>query len=135
MSGQAAIVSLPGRGRTVGFVLREPPSSNRYWRHIVIKNQARVLLSTEARQYRAEVAQEIARLGIAPLSGPISVMLTWDRARRSGDLDNRLKQLLDALKGLAFGDDADIVELHAARTDHGTGKVHVLLKTAGLGAA
>jgi Holliday junction resolvase RusA-like endonuclease len=32
-------------------------------------------------------------------------------------LDNRLKVLLDALNGIAYNDDADIVELHAYRLD------------------
>jgi Holliday junction resolvase RusA-like endonuclease len=34
---------------------------------------------------------------------------------RRGDLDNRLKILLDALNGLAWLDDAQIVELYARR--------------------
>ena len=48
---------------------------------------------------------------------PIAVSLTWYRGRRAGDLDNRLKQVLDALQGLCYVDDKQIVELHAHRKD------------------
>lgn len=36
---------------------------------------------------------------------------------KSGDLDNRLKISQDALKGICFEDDRQIVELHAFRFD------------------
>lgn len=120
----------PHADRVIRLILPEPPSSNRYWRHVVIRGQARVLLSTAARQYRAEVAGLVARDRIRPLNGPVAVTVTWDRSRRAGDLDNRMKQLWDALKGLAFGDDADIIEIHAYRTDQGTGTVRIELRRA-----
>ena len=39
------------------------------------------------------------------------------RARRAGDLDNSLKVLLDALNGIAFEDDSQVVEIHARREE------------------
>ena len=39
------------------------------------------------------------------------------RPQRSGDLDNRLKCLLDSLNGIAWSDDGQIVEIHAYRHD------------------
>lgn len=92
-----------------------PPSANRYWRHVGSK----VLLSAEARAYRLKV-QLLAKSQksiLRPLAGPLSVFVDVHRPRRAGDLDNSLKQLLDALRGVAFEDDSQIVELHAFRHD------------------
>lgn len=93
------------------LTLPEPPSINRYWRHV----GARVLLSREGRLWKegARVRAMAARL--KPLHGPVAVTLTWYRSRRAGDLDNRVKIVLDCLKGFAYGDDAQVVELHAYR--------------------
>lgn len=99
------------------ITLPYPPSANRYWRHVVVRGQARVLLSAEAREYRATVGRIAMIKRLRPASGPVVVTLRFYRPRRSGDLDNRLKQVLDALQGWAFADDAQVVELHAVRRD------------------
>lgn len=95
--------------------LPEPPSSNRYWRHA----RGRTYLSREAIDYRRAVAEAYAGQGQAAMfaDAPIVVSFTWYRSRRAGDLDNRAKQVLDALQGLAYANDAQIVELHAYRKD------------------
>lgn len=101
------------------FTLPEAPSSNRYWRHVGPK----VLLSSQARAYRKHVATCVLTaladrritLVAAKAVGPIAVTVHWYRGRRAGDLDNRLKITLDALRGLLFEDDAQIAELHAVR--------------------
>lgn len=53
-----------------------------------------------------------------PLDGPVVLTCRWYRSRRSGDLDNRLKVLIDALRGYAYVDDKQIIEIHAYRYDH-----------------
>jgi Holliday junction resolvase RusA-like endonuclease len=107
----------------IRLTLPEPPSANRYWRHVVVKGQGRTLLSSAARTYRLAVQLLASRC--KPIPGKVTVVIRWDRKRRSGDLDNRLKQVLDALQGIAYTDDQAIVELHAYRTDRGSGTVQV----------
>ena len=97
--------------------LPEPPSANRYWRHA----KGRTYLHKDARAYRLVVRmayiQRTKSLKIAFPDEPLSVTFTWLRARKSGDLDNRIKQLLDALCGLAYTDDDQIVHIDATRYD------------------
>jgi len=105
------------------LTLPEPPSANRYWRHA----KGRTYLSAEALAYRdavlrawasAKTTQRLLRkTGLRRMVGPISFTFTWYRGRKSGDLDNRTKQLCDALRGYAYEDDSQIVELHAYRVD------------------
>lgn len=93
--------------------LPEPPSANRYWRHA----RGRTYLSIEAVQYRIAVLAACKRAKVKRLDGPLALTFHWYRGRKSGDLDNRSKQLLDALRGYAYTDDSQIVELHAYRYD------------------
>lgn len=98
----------------IELTLPEPPSSNRYWRNV----NGRMILSKEAREYRKAVALTCLRVFRGePMVGPVSVTLVWHRGRKSGDLDNRIKQALDALQGSLIGDDAQICELHCFRAD------------------
>jgi crossover junction endodeoxyribonuclease RusA len=94
----------------VKLIVPYPPSSNRYWRHIVMRGRAITLLSREAREYKKEVSLMLS--GIQPLSGAIRFTATVFRPRRAGDLMNREKVLSDALQGFAFHDDKQIVESH-----------------------
>lgn len=116
--------------------LPEPPSANRYWRSIAIKGRVRVLLSKEARAYRKAVegaVWEAAPAGLRKVfhGYPVSVSITWYRARKSGDLDNRIKQVLDALKGSVYTDDDQVEHIEAWRVDDprykGIGGVRVLV--------
>ena len=50
-----------------------------------------------------------------PKSRPKSVAAEADTARP--DLDNVVKVVLDALNGLAYADDAQVVEIHATKHD------------------
>ena len=101
----------------VALHLSEPPSANRYWRHV----GPRVLLSREAKAYRLAVRAEYVRtlgtLRVAFPDGPLAVALTWHRSRKSGDLDNRIKITLDSLRGTAYMDDAQIVRINAERKE------------------
>ena len=95
------------------LVLPEPPSLNVYWR----KFRNRMVLSAEGRAYKEAVWIEGKRRQLRPLRGPIAVTVRWYRARKAGDLDNRLKCIFDALEDVAFTNDNQVTEIHATRHD------------------
>jgi len=97
----------------VNFILPVPPSANRYWRTTVIKGRAMTFVSKEAQQYKKIVA-EITSMP-TPLFSEISIAVKFFRAQRSGDLDNRLKCLFDAMQKIVYVNDSQIVEIHAYR--------------------
>ena len=80
-----------------------PPSANRYYRTV----NGRPILSAIARQYRATV---VAMYNDQPLTGRLSVTITANPPDlRKRDLDNLLKQTLDALQHAGiYLDDAQI---------------------------
>ena len=95
------------------IVLPYPPSANRLWSY----SRGGVFKSQAARAYHWALAAAWHEANVDKLDGEIAVTLYIYRPRRTGDLDNRVKALLDALNGLAGDDDAQIVELHAYRLD------------------
>ena len=108
------------------LTLPVPPSVNTYWRHIAIGGQPRTLISESGRDYKHTVA--ILGSACDPFTGPVSLAYYVYRPRKSGDLDNYLKSLLDALKGIAFIDDAQVVELHGyLRDDKDDPRVNVII--------
>lgn len=100
------------------LTLPYPPSANRYWRVW----RGRMVKSEAAREY-----QQNAKLSLLAgwrqsewqkaFAGPVRVEIDVYRPTKRGDLDNSIKVLLDALKGVAFVDDDQVVELTAARHD------------------
>jgi Holliday junction resolvase RusA-like endonuclease len=74
-------------------------------------------LSREAREYRAAVQVMLAARRLKATSSPVALSVTLYRPRKSGDADNALKALLDALNGLLWVDDSQIVEIHLWRRD------------------
>jgi len=95
------------------LILPYPPSANRYWRHA----HGRTYKSAEAVAYQEAVGWQCTALGLAPERGDICISLTLYRPQRRGDLDNRIKILLDALNGFIYVDDAQIVRLVVDRWD------------------
>jgi crossover junction endodeoxyribonuclease RusA len=97
------------------LVLPFPPSANRYWRSVPGRG---VLLSAEARRYKEDAGMVALAAGVRPVDGPVALTVTLYRPAKRGDLDNRIKVLLDALGGgIAYRDDSQVVELHAYRLD------------------
>jgi crossover junction endodeoxyribonuclease RusA len=101
------------RMKPITLELPYPPSANRYWRSF----RGRVVVSSEARQYKLDVAMLARIAGVRPTDEPVSLTLEIYRPQRRGDLSNRIKVLEDALQGVAYHDDAQVVELHAKRFD------------------
>jgi Holliday junction resolvase RusA-like endonuclease len=98
----------------ITLTLPYPPSANRYWR--VFRN--RVVVSGEATRYKKDAAAAASMQGIdEPLTGDLSLAIKVYRPLKSGDLDNRLKVVLDSLQGIAYKNDSQIVEIRATRFD------------------
>lgn len=95
------------------FTLPFPPSANRYWRNY----NGRMVVSAEATAYKWAV-RAIA-CGITPrcITDNVSVHVLVYRPQKRGDLDNCLKILFDALSGIAYEDDSQIIAIHAYRHD------------------
>lgn len=98
-----------------------PPSVNSWWR---FDRRGVAFTTTTARAYKnnAKLAA-LAQLGSwkrgahTPEHRDVEVTVHVYRPQQRGDLDNTLKVLLDALNGIAYVDDAQVVALHAFRHD------------------
>lgn len=84
----------------------------------------RAYLPKRSRDYRellqAAAKETMQNLGIAPLTGELSCEFEFYRkfktaCRNFGDLDNHIKASLDALQGIIFADDAQVVKVIASK--------------------
>lgn len=114
-----------------------PVSANVYWRTRVVKGVAMTYVSAEAKAFKEQVGWLLRAAGCThPIEGRVAVSLTlyphrpldwekrmrkfgaaWDDSVRSIDLDNAIKVTLDALKGIAFEDDAWVRRIEAKRAE------------------
>lgn len=126
----------------ITVTLPYPISANRYWRSRVIKPRSgpeivSTYVSAEAKAYKQEVGWLLRAAGVRqPIAGRVAVAYTlyphrpqdwktrqrklgatWDDSVQCIDLDNAQKVLLDALKGLAFEDDAWVRRITAERAE------------------
>jgi crossover junction endodeoxyribonuclease RusA len=97
----------------ITMVLPYPPSSNRYWRTY----RGRTVKSDEARKYQDEAGWCARVAGAEMLAGDVAMELKIYRPRKSGDTSNRIKVLEDAMQGILYENDNQIVEIHAYRFD------------------
>lgn len=104
----------PIRTKEMKLTLPYPPQVNHYY----TVARGRKILSSKGRAYKDEVGWLTIRLN--PLDGDLSIKVIAYRPRKVGDLDNVLKPVLDSLKGYAFHDDKQIVEIQALRRDDKT---------------
>lgn len=88
-----------------------PPTANNF--KMIVRG--RMMLSNEARAYKEQVGWLAKSKGLTAMAGPLSVTIYFYRPRKSGDLDNLLKVLIDSLTGIIYQDDSQIVEIHAFR--------------------
>jgi Holliday junction resolvase RusA-like endonuclease len=93
------------------FILPVPPSANRYW--MVANN--RIIVTPEASDYKKQVFIQLREY--EPLRQNVGVNFTVFRPQRRGDLDNYTKVMFDALKGLVWLDDSQVIEIHSFRED------------------
>jgi len=100
----------------ISLELPVPPSANRIWR----VGRGRTYLSPEYRLWlkKARILIRNQYRG-KPLTGEVFVNIAWFRRARRGDLDNKAKPILDALKGLAYADDRQVARLWLQRVNVG----------------
>src|SRR5262245_15949550 len=72
----------------------------------------RLVSTAEAKEFR-EAAHR--RLPVAPVSGAVEIYCTFYVDTLATDVDNRIKSLLDALKGRLLYDDKQVAELHVVK--------------------
>lgn len=97
----------------IKLILPYPPSVNSLYATF----RGRRIISAKGRKFKSDIAVIAKKQGARVLSGDLSVTFRVFRPRRIGDLDNRLKISQDALKGICFADDKQIIEIHAFRFD------------------
>lgn len=120
--------------RKIELVLPEPPSVNRIWR----TGNGRTYKDGKARSYGLLTLAEWRkrfppeRWDTPLYDGPVRYTFHWYRSRKAGDLSNRVKVVEDALNGLAWADDAQVVECHLFRHEakKGEGRVHITIEEA-----
>lgn len=95
------------------FRLHFPPSANTYWR--MFKN--RIYVSKQAKDYRISVRASVVDQQVKKMRGSLDVKLElYYKGKRKWDLDNRIKQTLDALQyAEVFDDDEQVVRIEAIK--------------------
>ena len=93
--------------------LPSPPSTNEAYNPF----GGRLILAKVGREYKAMAQGRLLVARWKPFDGDVVLTIHWRRKIKSGDLSNRIKVLEDSLKGFAWRDDGQVVELHAYRTD------------------
>lgn len=98
---------------TLGY----PVSANRYWRTC----RGRTFRSAEADRYKDSAKRAASLAGLPQFDGPVAVYIALHpKLTKKGvaslarmDLDNCIKVTLDALNGVAYRDDSQVVKLMA----------------------
>ncbi len=98
--------------RTLKFTLPYPPSLNNLY---PTSRSGRRYLSAEGKSYKQLAAAMALQAGVRVMDGELIVTMDFYRPRKSGDLSNRVKAAEDALTGIAYHDDSQIVDIHARR--------------------
>jgi len=93
------------------IVVPFPPSANRMWRAV----HGTVKVSEQGREFRERAEIALAVQHIEKLEGPVSVRIIVYFPNRRGDLDNRIKPLLDVLEGWCFKNDSQVHHLDVTR--------------------
>lgn len=114
-AGYAARVLLPPAPEYV--VLPYPVSANRYWRNF----RGRMVVSSEAREYKKQVQWAFSAFGIEPAKGDVSLSIKLHpkltkkgaASRTIIDMDNALKVVFDALQGVLYVNDKQVKKLTA----------------------
>lgn len=138
---------------TIALTLPYPISANRYWATRVItpkgttRPQAMTYVTPEAKGYKDRVAWMARAAGVrSPITGRVAVQIklfphrpidwqtrqrklgvAWDDTVQCIDLGNAEKVLSDALKGVVFGDDKWLWDIHLKRMEPDAGDARVVV--------
>lgn len=96
------------------LLLPLPPSTNALWRKV----GGRMVISAEYRSWKEAAGWEARNqlVGLEQIKGAFSFKVEMDPGR--GDLDNRLKAVLDLCQAVgAIQNDKHLAELHAYRVE------------------
>lgn len=113
--------SSPGSSTPSRLRLPLPPSANDYWTIGRRRKKGRrrknacLVLTKEARRYKASVLLRGKIAGAKPVSGPVELRLVVHFRDRRSDLSNRIKVLEDALQGVSYLNDKQVHRLVAER--------------------
>ena len=115
------------------LTLPYPPSVNTYWRSLVINGSARVVISERGRLYRQAVQRAVMADGAGEVftaEKRLSVEVdVYQPNRRSFDLDNLGKSLLDSLTEAGiWSDDSQVDRLVFTRMKEIGGMVKVRIQ-------
>jgi crossover junction endodeoxyribonuclease RusA len=103
------------------IILPYPPSANRYWRIA----RGKLIVSDAAKEFKRE-AWVIACQGgrVEKIQGNVSLSVVLHPKTGSGaclDLDNALKITLDALQGIVYDNDKQVVHISARKREKAPG--------------
>lgn len=98
--------------KRVLVTLPYPPLLN----HMYVKTRRGMRLSDKAKAFRM-MAQIALRWTEYQFEGSIAVELHVYRPRKAGDIDGTQKAVFDAMNGLLWVDDKQIIEMHVYRHD------------------
>ncbi|MDE2107017.1 MAG: RusA family crossover junction endodeoxyribonuclease, partial [Patescibacteria group bacterium] len=76
-----------------------------------------LVTSEEGRAYKHHAQRVAIAASLRPMYGELSLIIDFYRPLKSGDLDNRIKPVLDALSGIAYEDDSQVVSMLPRRFD------------------
>lgn len=89
----------------IRLTLPLPPSANRMWR----KAGRVVYRHPDYNQFCKDVGDICMMQRVTPIAGNVQATMRFYFARVNGDLDNRIKPLLDSLKVHAYADDQQVM--------------------------
>lgn len=117
------------------LTLPYPPGTNNLYRTLILPDKKMPIRvkTGDAKKYLTAVERICRAASIKPFIGEVKVSLNVYRPRRVGDLDGTFKIVFDSLKGAAFLDDKQIVEIHAKRhEDKNNPRVEIEVSPMGL---
>ena len=99
------------RRETIVSLDQAPPSINHYYGKPIIKRFVSVYVTKEGKQFKKDLDAQVIDQILFAGDLKVTINLTFP-TRRKNDIDNYNKAVLDALTGLVYVDDSQIVELH-----------------------
>ena len=73
------------------------------------------VLSTPWRKFKEDVAEICKTQKVKPLKGDLYMNIQWYRAKKQGDVDGKIKAVMDALQGFAYENDKQVGCLEISR--------------------